>query len=57
MTYAPADYTGNTFFGQWNKLMLMQNMLFNEDREKHTNQYAAEMKAELEMETIPVCFN
>ena len=31
-------------------------MLFAEQREKYTNQYAAEFKADLEQETIPACF-
>lgn len=57
LTLSPADYTANKFFGTWSKVMTMQSLLFNEAREKYTNQHAAEIKAQLEVETIPVCFD
>lgn len=57
LQYAPSDYTGNKFFGSWNKVMNMQSLLHNESREKYYNRYNAELKAELELETVPVCFD
>ena len=32
-------------------------MLFNEQREKYNNKYTSQLKAELEIESLPVCFN
>ena len=57
LTLAPGDYTGNKFFGTWSKMMNMQSILFQEQREKFTSVYQAELKAELELQTIPECFN
>jgi len=54
--YSPENYTGNKFLGQINKVMLMHSMLFHEQREKYTNQYTAELKAEAELESVPICF-
>ena len=53
----PTDYTGNKFFGTWSKAMTMQNNLFHEPRVKYLNRYNAELKSELEMESVPQCFN
>lgn len=35
--YTPTDYTGNKFFGTWNKALTLQTMLFGEAREKYYN--------------------
>ena len=37
MLYSPADYTGNRWFGTWNKLIHLPHMLDNESREKYYN--------------------
>ena len=55
--YTPQDYTGNKFFGTWNKMINMQNMLFVEGREKYIDKLNATRKAELELETLPKCFD
>ena len=55
--YTPSDYTGNKFFGTWNKALLIQNNLFSEAREKYYNNYTAQLKAEAELESIPKCFS
>ena len=57
LQYSPADYTGNKFFGTWSKVMTLQNMLFAEQREKYLNKYAAMLKSEVELESVPICFN
>lgn len=57
LMYSPEKYSGNKFFGQWNKVMLLQTMLFAESREKYLNKYNAELKAQLELESVPACFN
>ena len=57
LLYSPADYTGNKFFGTWSKVMTLQNMLFAESREKYLNKYAAMLKSEMELESVPICFN
>ena len=38
---SPMDYTGNKFFGTQNKLLLLPQMLFNEQREKYNNKYTS----------------
>lgn len=35
----------------------MQSNLFSESREKYTLPYNAELKAEIELETVPQCYN
>lgn len=57
MMYRPEDYTGNKFFGQWNKLMNLSNAMFHEPKEKYFRYYASAFKAELENESRPICFN
>jgi hypothetical protein len=32
-------------------------MLFAEQREKYLNKYAAQLKSEVELESVPICFN
>ena len=39
MTYSPNDHHGNKFFGSWNKLYNLQNMLFYENKEKYLNEF------------------
>ena len=57
MMYSPQDYTGNKFLGAWNKVMLLQSMIFAESREKYLNKHAAAFKSKLELESIPHCFD
>lgn len=57
MMYQPQDYTGNKFLGAWNKVMLLQTMIFAESREKYLNKHAAAFKSQLELESVPVCFD
>ena len=57
MEYAPTDYTGNKFIGTYSKLININNMLNYEQREKYTDTLNAQRKAELELSTIPKCFN
>ncbi len=57
MEYAPTDYTGNKFIGTFSKLINVNNMLNYEQREKYTVQLNAQRKAEVELSTIPQCFN
>jgi|FrelakmetLWP11LW_1041352.scaffolds.fasta_scaffold15020_2 hypothetical protein len=57
MQYSPADYTGNKFLGTWSKLVGLQNMIFYEPNEKYINVFNAQRKAELELESIPLCFD
>jgi phosphoribulokinase len=56
MTYSPNDHTGNKFFGTWNKLLNLQNMLFYENKEKYLNDYQARFNAKLEIGSLPLCF-
>ena len=39
MTYSPQNHHGNKFFGSWNKIMNMNNMLLWENKEKYLNEY------------------
>ena len=55
--YTPEDYSGNRFLGTWNKAMSLQTMLFHEQREKYTDKYTAMLKAESEMQSVPICFD
>ena len=57
MQYSPVDYTGNKFIGTWSKLLDMQNMLLYEQNDKYINVVNAQRKSELEMHTIPKCFD
>lgn len=57
MLYSPADYTGNRWFGTWNKLINMPSMLDSESREKYYNVWQAKLRAELGIETFPQCFD
>ena len=57
MQFSPTDYTGNKFFGTWSKLVGLQNMLFYEQQEKYIDVMNAQRKAELELHTIPKCFD
>lgn len=56
LMYTPTDYTGNKFFGTFNKGLLMKHHLFSETREKYELTYGAEIKAEFELETAPQCY-
>jgi hypothetical protein len=47
MTYSPQDHHGNKFFGSWNKLLNMQNMLLYENKEKYLNEYQMRFTAKL----------
>ena len=57
MQYSPNDYTGNKYFGSYSKLVNLQNDLFYEQNEKYINVLNAQRKAELELFTVPQCFN
>lgn len=57
MQYTPTDYTGNKFIGTYSKLVGLQNMLFYEQNVKYIDALNAKYKAELELQTIPQCFN
>ena len=57
MSYSPTDYTGNKFVGTWSKLVDIPNMLHYEQNEKYMNKLNARRKAQLELETIPQCFD
>ena len=57
MQYAPTDYMGNKFLGTYSKLINVPNMLNYERKEKYFNTLNAQRKAELELNTIPECFN
>jgi len=57
MSYSPHDYTGNKFLGTWSKLVGLQNMIFYEQNDKYINVLNAQRKAELELDTIPLCFD
>ena len=55
--YSPENYTGNKFLGLYNKAVLLQNTLFREQKEKYLNRFTAELKAEFEVESLPICFD
>lgn len=57
MLYSPQDMTGNRWFGSWNKLALMPQNLDHESREKYYDRWNAKLKAQLEVESLPHCFN
>ena len=57
MQYSPTDYTGNKFIGTYSKLVGLQNMLNYEQNEKYIDALNAKRKAEIELHTIPQCFN
>ena len=57
MQYSPVDYTGNKFVGTYSKLVGLSNNMFYEQGEKYMNVLNAQRKAELELNTIPQCFN
>ena len=57
MQLSPLDYTGNKFIGTYNKLTGLQNMLFYEQQEKYMKVLNAQRKAELELTTVPRCFD
>ena len=57
VTYQPQDYTGNKFFGSWNKVFNMKNLLLIENREKYLNELSADSLAQIELESVPICFN
>ena len=57
MSYSPTDYTGNKFIGTYSKLVDLPNMLFYEQNEKYINKLNARRKAEMELHTIPQCFD
>ena len=37
--------------------MTLQNMLYAEQREKYLNKYAASLKSETELTSVPICFD
>lgn len=39
MLYSPNDYHGNKFFGSWNKIFNLSNMLLYENKEKYLNEF------------------
>ncbi len=57
MTYTLDDHRGNKFFGQYNKLVNLQNSLYYENKEKYLNEYQAKFNASLEIGSVPICFN
>ena len=57
MSYSPQDYNGNKFIGTWSKLTNLHNTLNFEQREKYIMPLNAQRKAELELHTIPQCFD
>lgn len=57
MSYSPTDYTGNKYVGTFSKLVDIPNMLNVERNEKYINKLNARRKAQLELETIPQCFD
>ena len=57
MQFAPEDYSGNKFFGTWSRVVGLENMLNRERQEKYTAVLNAQRKAELELHTIPQCFD
>lgn len=57
MTYSPQNHPGNKFFGHWNKVHNMHNMLFWENKEKYLNEFQARFKARLEVGSLPKCFD
>ena len=57
MLFNPADMHHNRFFGQWSKLLTIKKMLNTEIQDKYYNEYASYVKANLEIESIPMCFD
>ena len=57
MMHLPEDYTGNKFFGMRSRIMNLSNNMLLEPKEKYHRYYAARYKAELELETRPLCFD
>lgn len=57
MQYSPTDYTGNKFIGTYSKLINVPNMINYERQEKYLKVLNAQRKAELELSTIPQCFD
>lgn len=57
MMYKPVDYSGNRFVGTWSKLAGLSNSLFYEQSQKYLETLNAQRKAELELNTIPMCFD
>lgn len=55
--FSPADEIEGEYWGQYSKLFSMHNMIFAEQRHKLTNQFSAKFKADLELTTIPKCFD
>lgn len=53
----PAEYSGDTFFGQYGKIMTAQFMLDNETKTKYGYDYQAHFKARLEVGSGSFCFN
>lgn len=49
-------FNGNKFFGTWSKAFTIDHMLFREQKDKYTNKYAARLKAERELNALPICF-
>ena len=41
----------------YNKAVMLQQMLFREQKEKYFNRFTAELKAEFEVESLPICFD
>ena len=57
MQYTPTDYTGNKFIGTYSRLINLQNAIFYEQNEKYMGRLNAQRKAELELHTMPQCFD
>ena len=57
MQYAPTDYIGNKFLGTYSRLINLQNSLFVEQQQKYMDKLNAQRKAELELTTVPGCFD
>ena len=57
MMYSPQDYTGNRWFGTHSKTILLPYMLNYEGLAKYYNIWQGKFKAELEIESLPVCLD
>ena len=57
MMYRPQDYTGNKFFGVWSRVAALGTILNYEDKEKYLDKFNYQIKADLEMCTIPKCYD
>ena len=57
MMYQPEDFTGNKFLGTYSKLFNIQNNIFYEQNEKYLLKFNAQRKAQLELHTMPQCFD